>query len=196
MALRLISCSPRSGRARCHRRRRNCFHRLDASIGASGPHDFTVRISTVRQRHIHVHRIPSRACDDRETPLVPGRDEIDILLIWARRQPKFRKIRNYGCDPGITSRREVLKAEVTQSLWWFSENATRHSGDRGCGGSLETCTFSSSIGRRLPIPSMIFPRHSWKTRSCQRSRRSLYWFDLSHSVSNCGPCLPRISAEI
>ena len=27
----------------CHRRRRNCFHRLDASVGASGPHDFTVR---------------------------------------------------------------------------------------------------------------------------------------------------------
>ena len=86
MALRLISCSPRSGRARCHRRRRNCFHRLDASIGASGPHDFTVRIRTIRQRHIRVHRIPSRACDDRETPLVPGRDQIAILLIWPRRQ--------------------------------------------------------------------------------------------------------------
>ena len=91
MALRLISCSPRSGRARCHRRRQNCFHRLDASIGASGPHDFTVRIRTIRQRHIRVHRIPSRACDDRETPLVPGRDEIDILLIWVSRQDNFGK---------------------------------------------------------------------------------------------------------
>ena len=89
MALRLISCSPRSGRARCHRRRRNCFHQLDASIGASGPHDFTVRIRAIRQRHIRVHRIPSRACDDRETPLVPGRDEIGILLIWVRRQVDF-----------------------------------------------------------------------------------------------------------
>jgi hypothetical protein len=91
MVLRLISCSPRSGRARCHRRRRNGFHQLDASIGASGPHDFTVRFRTVRQRHIRVHRIPSRACDDRETPLVPGRDEIDILLIWVRRQVNFGK---------------------------------------------------------------------------------------------------------
>ena len=27
----------------CHRRRRNLFHRLDASVGASGPHDFAVR---------------------------------------------------------------------------------------------------------------------------------------------------------
>src|SRR5882757_2545669 len=23
----------------CHRHRRNCFHRLDTSVGASGPHD-------------------------------------------------------------------------------------------------------------------------------------------------------------
>jgi hypothetical protein len=27
----------------CHRRSRNCFHKLDASVGASGPHDFAVR---------------------------------------------------------------------------------------------------------------------------------------------------------
>src|ERR1700716_3473302 len=33
-------------------------HELDASIGASGPHDFAVRISAVRRRHIRVHRIP------------------------------------------------------------------------------------------------------------------------------------------
>ena len=32
--------------------------KLDASIGASGPHDFAVRISAVRRRHIRVHRIP------------------------------------------------------------------------------------------------------------------------------------------
>jgi hypothetical protein len=67
---------------------------LDASIRASGPHDFAVRISTVRLRCFHVHRIPSRAYDDRETPLVSGRDQIDILLIWVRCQTKFRKIRN------------------------------------------------------------------------------------------------------
>jgi hypothetical protein len=91
MALRLISCSPRSGRARCHRRRWNCFRRLDASIGASGPHDFAVRISTVRQRRIGVHRIPPRVRDDRETPLVPGRDRIKILLIWGWRQVNFGK---------------------------------------------------------------------------------------------------------
>jgi hypothetical protein len=94
MALRLISCSPRSGRARCHRRLADTSATLDASIGASGPHDFTVRIRTVRQRRIRVHRIPSRACDDRETPLVPGRDASDVLLIWVWRQAEFRKIRS------------------------------------------------------------------------------------------------------
>ena len=40
-------------------------------------------------RNIGVHRIPSRACDDRETPLVPGRDHIDVSLIWAGRQVNF-----------------------------------------------------------------------------------------------------------
>src|SRR3979490_167089 len=49
---------------------------LDASTAASGPHVFAVRVSAVRRRHLHVHRIPSRAYDDRETPLVSGRDQI------------------------------------------------------------------------------------------------------------------------
>ena len=44
----------------CHRRRRNrnCFRRLDTSVGASGPHDFAVRLSAVRPQPIGVHRIP------------------------------------------------------------------------------------------------------------------------------------------
>src|SRR6266568_6383126 len=67
---------------------------LDASAEASGPHVFAVRFSAVRRRHLRVHRIPSRAYDDRETPLVPGRDQIGILLIWVWRQAIFPKIRN------------------------------------------------------------------------------------------------------
>ena len=42
--------------------------RLDASVGAPGPHDFAVRLRAVRQRHIRVHRIPPRFRDDRERP--------------------------------------------------------------------------------------------------------------------------------
>src|SRR5436190_24043978 len=43
--------------------------KFDASVEASGPHDFAVRVSTVRQRCLRVHRIPSRVRDDREPPL-------------------------------------------------------------------------------------------------------------------------------
>ena len=53
----------------CHRHRRNSFRQLDAGVEASGPHDFAVRFSLARQARIRVHRIPPRACDDREPPL-------------------------------------------------------------------------------------------------------------------------------
>jgi len=43
--------------------------KLDASVEASGPHDFAVRLSAIRQRRIRVHRIPPRVRDDRDTPL-------------------------------------------------------------------------------------------------------------------------------
>ena len=51
-----------------------CFRKLDASIGASGPRDFAVRINAIRQRRFSVHRIPPRVRDDREPPLCVGRD--------------------------------------------------------------------------------------------------------------------------
>src|SRR2546423_11269764 len=35
----------------CHRRQRKYFRQLDASVGASGPHDFAVRFNAVRQKH-------------------------------------------------------------------------------------------------------------------------------------------------
>jgi hypothetical protein len=50
--------------ARGHR-----FRKLDASIGASGPHAFAVRFHAFRQGRIHVQSIPSRVRDDRDTPL-------------------------------------------------------------------------------------------------------------------------------
>ena len=53
----------------CYRRLQVTTCKLDASVGASGPHDFAVRLSAVRYRRIRVHRIPSRVRDDRESPL-------------------------------------------------------------------------------------------------------------------------------
>jgi hypothetical protein len=42
----------------CHRRLADTSARLDASVEASGPYDFAVRVSAVRQKRICVHRIP------------------------------------------------------------------------------------------------------------------------------------------
>jgi hypothetical protein len=42
----------------CHRRLQVTTCKLDASVGASGPHDFAVRLGVTRQRHRRVHRIP------------------------------------------------------------------------------------------------------------------------------------------
>jgi hypothetical protein len=54
----------------CHRRLAKLLpQNLNASVEASGPHDFAVRIRAVRQQHIRVHRIPPRVSDDRDTPL-------------------------------------------------------------------------------------------------------------------------------
>jgi hypothetical protein len=50
------------------------LHRLDANLEASGPHDFAVRFSAVRQGRFHVHCIPFRVRDDREPPLWKERD--------------------------------------------------------------------------------------------------------------------------
>jgi hypothetical protein len=43
-----IALSPAIGLS-CHRRLRCCHRKLDAGVEASGPHDFTVRLSAVRQ---------------------------------------------------------------------------------------------------------------------------------------------------
>ena len=62
----------------CHRHRRNDFRQLDASVGASGPHDFAVRVSAfVRAKCLRCvlprppHPLPY-VRDDRETPLCVG----------------------------------------------------------------------------------------------------------------------------
>jgi hypothetical protein len=57
--------------------------KLDASIGASEPHDFAVRLSAVRQRRLCVHRIPLHVRDDRETPLVWDGIAGNKPVIWV-----------------------------------------------------------------------------------------------------------------
>jgi hypothetical protein len=49
----------------------NGFRKLDASVGASGPHDFAVHLKRRSScSAISVHRIPPHVRDDRETPLL------------------------------------------------------------------------------------------------------------------------------
>jgi hypothetical protein len=57
------------------------FRKLDASVGASGPHDFAVRVGAVRLRRVSVHRIQPRVRDDRDTPLCEvdgGSSNVDL----------------------------------------------------------------------------------------------------------------------
>jgi hypothetical protein len=65
------------------------FHKLDAGVEASGPHDFAVRFSTVRYRHLYVHRIPPRVRDDREPPLKWDGTAADMWVIWVEREAEY-----------------------------------------------------------------------------------------------------------
>jgi hypothetical protein len=69
----------------CHHHPRDAKHHreLDASIGASGPHDFAVRFGAVRQERRRVHRIPPRVRDDREPPLVWDGTAWNKPVIWV-----------------------------------------------------------------------------------------------------------------
>src|SRR5258707_8190188 len=61
----------------CHRRLR-VTRQLDASVGASGPHDFAVRISILR---------PALACLTLSRPPHPApnvRDDREAPLLWER----------------------------------------------------------------------------------------------------------------
>src|SRR5438067_3461676 len=64
--------------------------KLDASVEASGPHDFAVRLSTVRQPCCQrpPHPVPN-VRDDRETPLCVGRDGGSVKVIWVRNENKY-----------------------------------------------------------------------------------------------------------
>ncbi len=57
--------------------------KLDASTGASEPHDFAVRLSAVRQERLRVHRIPPHVRDDRETPLGWDGMAVNKPVIWV-----------------------------------------------------------------------------------------------------------------
>jgi hypothetical protein len=68
------------------------LRQLDTSVGVSGPHDFAVRFSAIRQERIRVHRIPPRNRDDRVSPLCgTGRAELVEMICPTGKAEYFCK---------------------------------------------------------------------------------------------------------
>ena len=84
-----IVLSPVTGLS-CHRHRRSYLRQLDASVGASGPHDFAVRKSALSS----VAPLTSTASrphvrDDRETPLVRSGTAGVLEVIWVKCEAEY-----------------------------------------------------------------------------------------------------------
>jgi hypothetical protein len=90
----------------CHRRPWSNLHELNASVEASGPHGFAVRVSTVRYRHLHVHRIPPRVRDDREPPLRWDETAVICEVIWVGCEEE------YFCGRGWTAPKSVERGII------------------------------------------------------------------------------------
>jgi hypothetical protein len=73
----------------CHRRSASNPAKLDASVEASGPHDFAVRISAIRQRRYQrpPHPVPTSVTIAKRPSV--GRDVRIIVLIWGSREKEY-----------------------------------------------------------------------------------------------------------
>jgi hypothetical protein len=80
----------------CHRRLADNSAKLDASVGASGPHGFAVRVSALVSSAARVHRIPHPTFVTCATPLFRDGTAGHVHLIWVRREQK------YFCEGGWT----------------------------------------------------------------------------------------------
>ena len=109
----------------CHRRFALAA-KLDASVEASGPHDFAVRVSAIRQKHQPrpPHPVPN-VRDDRDTPPMWDGMARLIVLIWVRPETEcffkwdwtaqIRLIRLNKFRSGRT-RRTTAQGVVTQAV--------------------------------------------------------------------------------
>jgi hypothetical protein len=104
--------------------------RLDASVEASGPHDFAVRVGAVRHGHFHVHRIPHPTSVTTAKRPSCGRETADI---WT--DLPIRKIR-------IFSRKGLDRGGGTLP------------GDLPVGSFLRTCGATESPMDRVHGPTM------------------------------------------
>jgi hypothetical protein len=73
----------------CHRHRRSCIRQLDASVGASGPHDFAVRKHTLSSEAPPASTASRPASVTIASAPVWDRTAMDIDLIWVRREAEY-----------------------------------------------------------------------------------------------------------
>jgi hypothetical protein len=118
--------------------------KLDASTGASGPHDFAVRSNVPRPRAVdrsqisstcpaislhakrcRVHRIPSRVRDDHDTPLLWGGMAKVLEMIWGEwKQESFCK----GDSTSLSTNRPTGKSpDVDESKFSRVPDAVQRS---------------------------------------------------------------------
>ena len=98
------------------------FHQLDASVGASGPHDFAVRKNKCsRQQHRPRPSHPNLTfVTIAKRPSVLGWDASDLEVIWVKREPEYFYRRGWTdkwviCPSGnITHFRPI--ARLTESV--------------------------------------------------------------------------------
>jgi hypothetical protein len=90
MALRLIPRSPRGPGFIARRHAKPGFAQLDASVGAPGPHGFAVRDSFARLATLsRPPHLRSNVRDDREAPLVAGRDGGKTTIVFWKTEEIF-----------------------------------------------------------------------------------------------------------
>ena len=123
----------------CHHRRRDAKHRrqLDASVGASGPHGFAVRLAQLVFEHQSVHRIPH-----------PTSVTIAIRPSWQGRDgPKYRLICVFGKTEiflwaGLDKRAEACRRKSVGRNVIASDSEAIHFAVQGEDGLLRRCCSS------------------------------------------------------
>jgi hypothetical protein len=91
-----FALSPGTGLS-CPRHQRIIIRRLDASVGASGPRDFAVRAGVARLFDTITSIASRSACrDDRDAPLLPGRDKTQQTTDLGSKARQFLIIRSYS----------------------------------------------------------------------------------------------------
>jgi hypothetical protein len=105
----------------CHHRLADTSERLDASVEASGPHDFAVRFARVRLHRQSVHRIPRPTFVTIAKRPSCGHGTLRILpVIWGRDQ--LRQIGTTGKSP---ARAEMLSSDEQLLRLRYCEEARR-----------------------------------------------------------------------